>query len=261
VNSPGLVSRTLIGAQLDVETLGTGPDLVFLHGADGTLFARPFLEQLAEHFTVTVPVHPGWGGSPRTDQFRSLDDISYLYLALLAEFDAPVPVVGASLGSWLAMEIATKSTHQISSLALISPIGIRVGEPTRRYYLDTYASPAEVVLDALYGSPDARPDLSQWTQPELQLLARANEAATYYGWEPYLHNPSLPYRLPLVTVPTLIITGDRDGLVLAEDHVKTLSTCFGGPTTTATMLGCGHRVEEEAPVDAAAAITAFATRS
>jgi pimeloyl-ACP methyl ester carboxylesterase len=252
-------TRTVAGADLEVETIGSGPPLVLLHGEDGTMFARPFVDELATRYTVTIPSHPGWGDSPRTDQFRSLDDISYLYLALLAEFDGPVPLVGASLGGWLAMEIATKSTQQISQLVLLAPVGIRTGEPTTRYYLDTYASPAETVQQALYGDPDHRPRLAGWTEDEFRRLARAQEAATYFLWEPYLHNPSLLYRLPMVTVPTLVVTGDRDGLILAEDHVKTLVNAFGGPVQTQVLEGCGHRIEEEAPAALAALIHDFLT--
>lgn len=254
------VMRSLGGADIQLETLGDGPPLLFLHGEDGTLFNRPLLEQLAQEYTVTVPVHPGWGESPRTGQFRTLDDIAYLYLGLLAEFDGPVPVVGVSLGAWLALEIATKSTSRISSLALISPVGIRTGDRTTRYYLDTYASSTETVLAASYGDPARRPDLSGWSEDQFRQLARANEAATYFVWEPYLHNPSLLHRLPLVTVPTLVVTGDRDGIVLADDHVKTLTDALGGVTGAASISGCGHRVDEEDPNGVAEAVLSFVRR-
>jgi pimeloyl-ACP methyl ester carboxylesterase len=252
--------RSIAGADIQVESIGSGPTLLYLHGQDGTIYSQPLLEQLAQNFTVIAPAHPGWAGSPRTGQFRTLDDIAYLYLALLAEQDGPIPVVGTSLGAWLAMEIATKSTQQISSLSLISPVGIRAGDATTRYYLDTYASPPETVLNALYADPSHRPDMSEWSDDQFMALAQANESATYFIWEPYLNNPSLLYRLPLVTVPTLIVTGEQDGLVLADDHVKTLSSAFGAAVETASIPAAAHRVDEEQPAQLAETITSFVRR-
>ena len=90
--------------------MGQGPPLVFLHGEDGLLFCR------------AVPRPPGralrghrpdrtrrWAGSTRPAHVRTLDDIAYLYLDLLETIGAPVALVGASIGGWLAAEMATKS--------------------------------------------------------------------------------------------------------------------------------------------------------
>jgi pimeloyl-ACP methyl ester carboxylesterase len=34
-----------------------------------------------------------------------------------------------------------------------------------------------------------------------------------YTWEPYMHNPKLPYRLHRIDIPTLLIWGEGDGIV------------------------------------------------
>lgn len=248
-------------AGVEVTTAGDGPPLLFLHGEDGLLFGGDFVSRLAGEFTVLAPSHPGWASSPRTPEYRSLDDIAYRYLDLLEGIGQPVPVVGCSLGGWLALEIATKSVQHISCLALLAPVGIRTGEPTVRHYLDRYAVPAEVLAGALYGTPDRRPDLATVGDDALLHLARAQEATAFYAWQPYLHNPALPQRLHRVRRPVQLIAGEADRFILAGDHYRTLAAHLGGPTEYLTIAGVGHRIEEQAPEQAAKAVTQFISRA
>lgn len=253
---------TVASAQIQMQRLGTGgPPVLFLHGMDGLLFCQPFLQELARSWQVLSPEHPGWGSSPRTPQFRTLDDISYAYLDLLEEFDTPIPVIGVSLGAWLAAEIATKSCEQISSLVLVSPVGVRVGERTERSFLDLYASPAEVVTTALYGDPAKAPVRASLTDEQFEGLARAQEATAYYGWEPYMYNPCLPDRLHRLKAPTLLVSGERDGFVLRKDVFDAFATGIPNVTDVVRIPGVGHRVEEEAPLALAELITGFLRQS
>jgi pimeloyl-ACP methyl ester carboxylesterase len=251
----------LRSAGVEVRTLGDGPPLLFLHGEDGLLFNGDFVDLLAGEFTVLAPSHPGWAGSPRTPEHRSLDDIAYLYLDLLEGIGERVPVVGCSLGGWLALELATKSTQYVSCLALLAPVGIRTGEPTARHYLDRYAVPAEVLAGALYGAPGRQPDLAVVGDDDLLHLARAQEATAFYAWQPYLHNPSLPQRLHRVRCPVQLIAGESDRFIIAGDHYRTLASHLGGPTEQLTVGGVGHRIEEQAPEQAATAVTQFIHRT
>jgi pimeloyl-ACP methyl ester carboxylesterase len=245
---------------LEAHIGGSGPALLFLHGEAALLFSRPLLDLLAESFTVIAPSHPGWGGSPRHPHERSVDDLSYRYLDLLDALDQPVSVVGCSLGAWLAMEIATKDRSRISDLTLVSPLGIRTGEPTRRYYLDRYAVTSEVLTTALYGAPDGGPDLSGRTDEEFLLLARAQETTAALTWQPYLHNTALLARLHRVQRPVQIISGARDGIILAEEHVGTLAGALGGDVVTVVVPDAGHRVEEQRPDEVAAQVVRFAAQ-
>jgi pimeloyl-ACP methyl ester carboxylesterase len=255
----GVARRSVAGVELEVRSYGSGAPLLYLHGQEGLLFCEPFLKQLGQHHEVVVPSHPGWSGSPRSEQFRTLDDIAYLYLDLLDEMGGPVPVVGASLGAWLAMEMATKCQHGMSALALLSPVGIRTGGPTQRHYLDQYASPPATVAAALYGAADRRPARTHLDDDEFLDLARAQESTAFFVWEPYMHNPSLLDRLHRITVPTLVITGERDGVVLAPDHVDTLVGRLGARADVLNLPDVGHLVEEQAPVEVTAALHEFLT--
>lgn len=248
-----------VAGRMDVEawTGGAGRPLLFLHGEAGLLFCEPLLHRLGRQFAVLAPSHPGWGESPRRPTDRTIDDLAYRYLDLLDALDEPALVVGCSLGAWLAMEIATKDESSIAGLTLVSPVGIRTGEPTKRHYLDRYAVPADTLTTALYGAPDRGPDLSARSDDELLRLARAQEAAAYYTWQPYLHNPSLLARLHRVRRPVQIVTGAEDGLILAEDHVDVLRTALGGQVETQVLASAGHRVEEQRPDELAEQISRF----
>jgi len=124
------------GADLQVRRLGQGPPLVFLHAEDGLRFSGPFLARLAEHFEVIAPTHPAWAGSTRPPHIRTLDDVAYLYLDLLDAIGAPVALVGASIGGWLAAEVATKSQEGLSCVVLVSPLGMKIGGRSDRTFVD-----------------------------------------------------------------------------------------------------------------------------
>ena len=69
-----------------VHTAGRGDPVVFLHGAGG-LEWDPFLDGLAERFTVYAPEHPGTTpGDP--DGIRALDHLWDLVLYYDEVFDA-----------------------------------------------------------------------------------------------------------------------------------------------------------------------------
>jgi pimeloyl-ACP methyl ester carboxylesterase len=253
-------SVTTAAGQLGLEcrSAGDGPPLLFLHGEPGLLFCEPALARLSEHFSVVAPSHPGWGASPRRPSDRSIDDLAYRYLDLVEAFDDPPLLVGCSFGAWLAMEIATKDESHIAGLVLVAPVGIRTGEPTRRYYVDRYAASPEALTIALYGGADGAPDLAERSDPDLLLLARAQEATAFYTWQPYLHNPSLLDRLHRVRSRTLVVSGGHDGFVLAQEHVQTLCGALGGEAQTVVFDDTGHQVEEQRPDELADCITAFA---
>jgi pimeloyl-ACP methyl ester carboxylesterase len=64
-------------------------------------------------------------------------------------------------------------------------------------------------------------------------------------WKPYMYNPRLPYFLPRVPNPTLIVWGREDRIVpveCAEQYRRLL------PNATLTVLeGCGHVPPLEQP--------------
>jgi pimeloyl-ACP methyl ester carboxylesterase len=245
------------GADLEVRRLGAGPPLLFLHGEAGLLFAGPVLARLAEHFEVVAPTHPGWAGSTSPAHVKSLDDIAYLYLDLLEAIGSPVSLVGVSIGGWLAAEMATKSTEWLTSVVFVAPLGVKLGGPMERTFVDLYATSPEVIRECLYGDTGRAPDRATLSDDDFVALATAEEAVARYGWEPYLHNPKLRYRLARIKKPALVIAGSDDRFVVAPDYYRSFAGFIGSGTEVAVMDGGGHRLEEELPDELARGVVAF----
>ena len=103
---------------------GSGKAILFLHGAGGWPAWLPFFERLSQRFALTVPEHPGFGGSDDPQWLRDVPDLAMYYLDLLdSAFASPVHVIGHSLGGWTAAEAAVRNTRRIASLTLIAPAG------------------------------------------------------------------------------------------------------------------------------------------
>ena len=50
-------------------------------------------------------------------------------------------------------------------------------------------------------------------ETELAGIARGREAFARFGWKPYMHNPRLKRWLHRIDIPTLLLWGERDGIV------------------------------------------------
>ena len=112
--------------RMRVLSKGNGPALVFFHGPWG-LHWDPFLDALAQHFTVHAPEHPGTTpGAP--DDIYHLDglwDLILCYDELLEQMGLEgAAFVGHSFGAMVACEVAATYPRRASRLALIDPIGL-----------------------------------------------------------------------------------------------------------------------------------------
>ena len=109
----------IAGVAIELAETGKGRPLVFLHGGHPSGRLEPqarVVEALGESFRVIAPTHPGFGATPEPPQLTTIDDLAYLYLDLLDALHLKdVVLVGASLGGWIAAEMAVKTTERLSS--------------------------------------------------------------------------------------------------------------------------------------------------
>ncbi|MBV8121907.1 MAG: alpha/beta hydrolase [Alphaproteobacteria bacterium] len=242
---------------LDGSIAGAGPPLLFLHGGDYVALNARFLEILARRWRVTAPRHPGFGHSVRPDGFRTIHDLAYLYLDWLDRQADPVLVVGSSFGGWAALEIAVRSVDKMVGLVLIDAVGVKFGGYQDRDIADIYALPEdEVRRRTFYDPARVLPDYGVLGDNELLAIARDRQAAAFYGWRPYMHNPGLKQWLHRVRVPTLVLWGEHDGIVLPEYGAKLCATL---PTAKFRQITqAGHYPYIEQPEAVADAIEQFA---
>jgi pimeloyl-ACP methyl ester carboxylesterase len=248
----------LCGIALETTIAGTGPPLLFLHGGDYVAQNQGFLDRLARHFRVVAPRHPGFGTTPRPAWFRTVGDIAYLYLDLLAHLDLKdALLVGHSFGGWVALEMAVRSQARIARLALIDSVGIKFGGREERDIADIYALPAEEVLRRSFADPGrAVPDYAALDDAALLAIARDREATALYGWKPYMHNPALRHWLHRITRPALVLWGAQDGIV-APAYGERLAAALP-EARFERIAGGAHYPQVEQPDLVAALIERFA---
>lgn len=237
---------------------GTGKPIVFLHG--GGVFSQntPFLELLAARWSVLSPRHPGFGGSAQPATIRTIDDLAYFYLDMLDALDLEdVVLVGSSFGGWIASEICVRSTARISGLVLIGSVGCKFGGREEREIADIYALPDDEVLRRTYAQPERwMPDYTKLSEAEVTEIVRDRVALTRFGWRPYMHNPALGNWLHRIKVPTLVVWGEKDGIV-STDYGHKFATRIPGASFV-TEPGAGHFPQIEKPADIAKKVEAFA---
>ena len=108
--------------ELHLETSGSGPTVLFVHGLDSdSQVWAPVVGLLDDHTCVTIDL-PGHGESP-----VSPDPAAYSREALLARLDevvadleGPVVLVGHSLGGYLGMAYALTRPDALAALVLVS---------------------------------------------------------------------------------------------------------------------------------------------
>lgn len=240
---------------VDLLREGSGPPLLFLHGAGAGGRWLTFEERLAARFDVLAPSHPGHAGSPAAEWIEHISDLAFHYLDLLDTLGLErVHLVGASFGGWIAAEMATMASHRLDALVLIDPVGIKV-EGWIYPFLFGMELPeivATVFHDPMAALALAPPDMSIDT---LALLYRQNTALARVAWNPYLYDPRLRRRLARITAPTLLAWGAHDRLAPLA-CAEAWRTAIGGATLR-VFEASGHVPHLEEPDGVAAAVADF----
>ncbi len=203
------------GIDLEVVRRGAGPPILVLHGLQPVAPGAPFLDLLARHAAVLAPSHPGFGHSPRPDDFDTVYDLVRLYLGVLERLPHDrVALLGCSFGGWLAAEIAATCSHRLDRLILVDAVGIKVSDRETPDILDVFNTSSQEVQRRSWHAPDRwTPDFERMSDDELVTHARNRDALCLYAWHPYMHNPRLRRWLGRISVPTLLLWGASDRIV------------------------------------------------
>ena len=246
---------TLAGCEIELLKGGSGPALVFLLGAGGAHHWMPYMDRLAERFSIYVPSHPGWGRSDTPSWLDGMGDLAYFYLEFLDAIDEnEVHLVGTSLGGWLGLEIAVRSTRRIATLTLVSAAGIHVnGVPKGDIFL---WDADERVYNTYFDRKLAEARLAQTPSGEDADIALKNHFSTAkMAWHPRFYNPELQKWLHRINVPTLIIWGDSDK-IFPPEYGTAMQKLIPGSTLT-VLANCGHLPQQEKLDEFIEAVTAL----
>lgn len=215
--TPESTARVMAGYATDlaepirVTERGTGAPVLVLHGGAGVDSVTGLSELLAAGHHVLTPVHPGFGGTPRPARLDSVRALASAYRDLLAERDlTDVTVIGSSIGGWIAAELALCAPDRVGKLVLVDAAGLAsAAHPVADYFDMTL----DEVIDISYAHPDRhRIDLSAFTDEQRAIAAGNRAALLAYGGRD-MADPTLAARLAGITVPTLVVWGEADGMV------------------------------------------------
>jgi pimeloyl-ACP methyl ester carboxylesterase len=247
----------IAGVDLELFSGGTGTPLLFLHSGQGFIPEQRYVSLLAQRHRLIAPSHPGFGQSALPDWIDSVDDIAHLYLELMDRLKLDrVALMGASIGGWIAAEIASMVPERISKLALVGPVGVKLGPADKLDVPDIFVMPLDAVNRLMFHDPDKyRMDPSKLSDAQLAAAVRNRETLALLVWEPYMHNPKLKHRLHRATMPALLLRGASDGLVsqsYLEGYAKLLPNA-----RTVVIAEAGHAPQLEQPERFADAVLSF----
>jgi len=195
---------------------GEGQPLVYLHGYEQHPGAAHFLEELSRTRAVLAPEHPGYGTSSGLDTVVDVFDIVLSYRALLQDWGrGPVDLVGHSLGGMFAAELAVFCPDLVRKLVLVDSYGLWIDDLP---CIDPFATGDTALVAAKWHNPALAPTepsnfVPDQDDPHSAVVFRAQNlaAATKFMWP--FPDRGLRRRLGFISVPTLVIHGESDGLV------------------------------------------------
>jgi len=237
------------GTRVEIRRGGSGPPLLVLHGELGVPGWLRAYELLADHFTVHVPSLPGFGQSPRPDWILGVRDLAAWVSWFVRErrLAQPLPVVGFSLGGWVAAEIATVSAAIFSKMVLVGAAGLK---PEQGEVWDYFIHSNQEAFARSFHEPSKSDEYARfrgttWTPADEAQAEQNREMAARLVWKPYMRSHTLAGLLGGVTTPTLVVWGREDGIIpsgVADQWVRAI------PGATAKVLDrAGHVPEMEQP--------------
>jgi pimeloyl-ACP methyl ester carboxylesterase len=240
---------------------GSGPPVLYLHGACLTRRWLPFYEELAKHVDLIVAEHPGFGDTPMPDWLDGFADVVIHYAEFLDTLGLQkVNLVGHSFGGWLAAEIAACYPERLSSLQLIAPAGLR-----NAFLHDIYRQTDEEILERLYnGTAERYPQYIDDGDPvEAKVHAYAElTSLARLAWQPR-HDIKLERRLERVHAPTQVILA-QDDRVIANAAARRYADLIPGATVITladTPEPTTHLPFVQAPLKVATLVSNFVSRN
>ena len=276
------------GVTVHAEQMGTGPDVVLIHGASGNTrdFTFTFAELLAEQYRVTLFDRPGMGWTeqmaPAHQHFWSTEHASPRDQARLLKAAAdqlgvrdPV-VVGHSLGGIVALAWALEF-DDLSAVVSVAGVanpwpgdlgwlyrvtGAAWGGALFVPVISAFAPRGYIndTVDSIF-APQAAPDgYVEYLGPALTLRRASMRAnARQVNWlRPHVVEMSEHYGS--ISVPVEVVHGDADTIVPLDIHSAKLPDQIIGAKVT-VLTGVGHMPHHTNPESVIAAIDRAATRA
>jgi pimeloyl-ACP methyl ester carboxylesterase len=251
------------GLRIAYERAGAGPPLVLVHGyvGDGPTTWRHQVEGLCDEFTVVAWDAPGAGGSSDPPESFGMAGYADCLAGFVEELGLEKPhVAGLSFGGALALELYRRHPAVPATLILASAyagwggsLPADVAEQRLRKALMLAALSPDEFVGALLPTM-----FSEGTAPEAVDRFGASMLAFHpAGFRAMARASAEDLRdvLPHISVPTLLVYGDKDvraPLTVAQD----LEAAISG-STLVVLPDTGHVCSIEAPEEFNRAVRGF----
>lgn len=238
---------------------GAGDNLLYLHGGGGFTGWAPFLDQLARDYHVYAPAHPGVARSDGLEHLDDLWDLVLFYEELMQALGLErAHVIGHSYGGMLAAELAAHRPDQVARLVLVCSLGLWLEEaPIADFFILTPTERAK----ALWYDSDCEAAKATLTPPEDPVarmeadLDRTQTLATVGKFIWPVPDRGLTKRIHRITMPTLLLWGDSDGVV-PPVYGRAFQQLL--PSSTLQVIkNCGHLPQQERPAEFLDAVLGF----
>jgi pimeloyl-ACP methyl ester carboxylesterase len=230
---------------------GSGPTLVFLHGA-GTVTGFDFAAPWAKTFRVVIPYHPGFGPSADDPDIVEIHDYVLHYVELFDVLNlSQIRLVGQSMGGFIATKYAIEHDQRVDKLALVCPIGLPVAP--EHATVDFLATPPAELPALLAHDPQTVIKHLPAGEPSAEFIAERTKEAVTAGrvLKAGMADRKLLKYVHRLKMPTLLVWGTRDRLTPSAQHQAWLRAL---PRAKVRLFNdAGHLVLDEAP----AAVTAI----
>ena len=248
--------------------LREAPAILLLHGFGASLQAwddwAPALEKNLRVLRIDIPGF-GLSGPAVNQDYSDAADVARVIAVMDQLGVQQVIVAGHSMGGRIAWNLAAAHPERVSKLVLLSPDGF----PDPNAKSDkTYEVPALLGL-LPYSLPQwalrmggVAPAFADDSQLTPQMMQRYHDMMLAPGVRTALlermrqtRNSDPVARLKSITVPTLLIWGEKDAFIPvsnAQDYLKAMPQA-----KLVTLPGVGHVLHEEAPQASVQAVLDF----
>ncbi|ANZ38007.1 hypothetical protein BBK82_20040 [Lentzea guizhouensis] len=243
---------------------GTGPALLLVHGAGGSVQANygPVLGTLTQYFTVIAPDLPGSGRSPKAAGPLDLDQLADDLVAVAVEAGhESFFVAGYSMGCAVAATIAVRHPERVRAMVLSTPF-TKIDAATKAKIDEWKAkldSSREVLSRFILSVMCSKEYLARLTPAQAEGFAELIGASVPTGSPSHVDlilKIDLSELLPRITQPTLVIGASGDQL-LSPHLGKEVSDLI--PGSKYADIRCGHAIALESAMPWSRMITDYLT--
>lgn len=247
------------GVQLCVERHGSGSrHVLFLHGwiSARRMWFEVAQRLSADRFTVHMLDFRGCGLSDRPPSGHHVQGYASDVFAALGAIDAPVTLVGHSMGGRVAQLVATHGPANLQRLILVAPGaagGPRVSKRRAHLALEAFGNRSRIEA---FQRAAMRVEVANDVMRRIVDDALVAQSEVWFGDRDRAASYDFSDKLADIAVPTLCIAGEKDPLAppvrVRADVVQRIPGAL-----FVTLRNAGHNLPIEAPDEIAGAIERF----